>query len=619
MKGKIDLRNNISQYICITAILLTVIVVAIVRYPNTEVNYLNSDATWHTLLTIEAYNETPISEHYFLPIVSLGEQRDKGISWGSTISDEKGNYYYTSFSPMGYVLPYLFIKIFSLPISESSLYIFNTLLLLISCVVIYLLLSEIFSDRKQYLIMYAVFVAYILSPEIMHGMGLVYWHQSLMQVFLPLQILFYSKFIKNEKKKYGYLTLLMCLINPYTEWTGYVANGGLFIAELIRNRKQKGIKKISKALSLGICTVLSFVIFCGHYLLVTDMSDFFNALKNRFLARNATTNTQWSLLFTGYWSSFAALITLVCILCIVCIYKKQSFRFMKSANAELKLILFVSIFPVIENFIMKQHAVSYTYDRMKLALPLVILLYYVAVEAIDTSKINMQLITMLLVLVGVLPSCYSYMRGGTYFWNIDYEEGNEELCEYINENFDNSVVGFNSSVRGYLNMTLMRGCFEWTQSICQLMAAGDTQGTEARYFILLSHDDVDGKDTGNHYKLSAQIYDTVSGQVQMIFNNGNAISVSDWTNFAKLYESTPLYASEFTDDNWTSGIFNADNKVILMKMDGDLLLALENASNIKCNDDIYVIKSIDYDSNWIKIYTDKDASELAYPSELYIE
>ena len=114
-----------------TAILMTISVSAF-KYRSGEINYYNSDATWHTLLTVEAYNETPISEHLFLPIITLGSQDDKYITWGATLPDEKGNYYYTSFSAAGYFLPWLFMRIFKLPVTEQSLYLFNSFLFAVS-------------------------------------------------------------------------------------------------------------------------------------------------------------------------------------------------------------------------------------------------------------------------------------------------------------------------------------------------------------------------------------------------------------------------------------------------------------------------------------------------------
>lgn len=57
-------------------------------------NYKSSDATYHVLLTMKAYDETPYSIHKLLPIVLLGNATDKGIKWGSTIPDRYGNYHY---------------------------------------------------------------------------------------------------------------------------------------------------------------------------------------------------------------------------------------------------------------------------------------------------------------------------------------------------------------------------------------------------------------------------------------------------------------------------------------------------------------------------------------------
>ena len=57
--------------------------VSIIKFRGGEINYLDSDATWHTLLTMQAYDETPISQHKFLPIVSLGGVDNKGDFMGA--------------------------------------------------------------------------------------------------------------------------------------------------------------------------------------------------------------------------------------------------------------------------------------------------------------------------------------------------------------------------------------------------------------------------------------------------------------------------------------------------------------------------------------------------------
>ena len=100
-----------AKYIILTLVCLFIVVLVWQYKYKENYNYLNSNATWHVLLTIQAYDETPASVHKFLPIVSLGDELDKGIQWAEMVADERGNYYYTSFSPAGFVLPYFFFKI----------------------------------------------------------------------------------------------------------------------------------------------------------------------------------------------------------------------------------------------------------------------------------------------------------------------------------------------------------------------------------------------------------------------------------------------------------------------------------------------------------------------------
>jgi hypothetical protein len=128
------MREKKFTFIALLAIVILVMGVFVVKYRGGEVNYLDSDATWHTLLTMKAYEETSISEHKFVPIVSLGGSDNKYIPWGVTVPSAEGDYYYTSFSAAGYVLPYLFVKLFHLSISESVLYLFNSILFGVSAI-----------------------------------------------------------------------------------------------------------------------------------------------------------------------------------------------------------------------------------------------------------------------------------------------------------------------------------------------------------------------------------------------------------------------------------------------------------------------------------------------------
>ena len=127
-------KKSLLTFITIGILCLTVLssVIRYEKYKNKDIDYINSDATWHVLLTVECYNQTPIDDHIFLPIVSLGKPSDKWISWGATVPDKKGNYYYTSFSPAGYVAPWAFFKLFNLETKESNLFIFSSVIYCLS-------------------------------------------------------------------------------------------------------------------------------------------------------------------------------------------------------------------------------------------------------------------------------------------------------------------------------------------------------------------------------------------------------------------------------------------------------------------------------------------------------
>ncbi|MBE5845242.1 MAG: hypothetical protein E7302_13895 [Butyrivibrio sp.] len=429
----------------------------VARYRFGEIDYLDSDATWHTLLTIECYDETPISQHLFLPIVSMGGEDDKWIGWGATIPDSEGNYYYTSFSPAGYFLPWLCMKIFRLPVAEKSLYLFNNGLFCLSAIIFVLLLWEVYREnRYRNLLVIIGVISYVFAPELLHGMGIVYWNQSIMQVTLLLQIYAYYRYAVNKNEKARLFFYVTAFINPYIEWTGYVANVGFAIAEIIVNYKDSKIRGLKKAIILGLITVLSFAAFCGHYLLRTDTATFFMALKNRFMARNVTTSVLLTDVIGGYLKSFLYLWVVLLALTI--------WAFIKKGNVEIRngILLFVSSFPVLENIIMKEHALSYTYDRMKGAFVLILILCEIVRNILETYNTKKSAV----IIVGVfIASAWlnitSYMNNPAYIWEVDYRNSNSQVAEYVVTKYPDAIYASDTAIRGYMNLLFGRGIYEW--------------------------------------------------------------------------------------------------------------------------------------------------------------
>ncbi len=469
--------------VLMAAAIIVVVITAAVKYRKGEINYYNSDATWHTLLTIEAYNETSISEHVFLPIVSLGEAQDKGIPWGATIPDKSGNYYYTSFSPAGYFLPWVFMKIFRLQISESSLYAFNTLLFIVSAVLwtefIYTLYLRRATGVSAVFVSCIGLVTYVFTPELLHGMGIVYWHQSVMQVTLLIQFISYYYMKEENAKKARSIFYSMALLNPYIEWTGYVANIGFAIAEFMEVRRNGIRLTLKRVFLLGGITAGSFCLFVLHYLLRVDRHVFFEALKSRFMARNVLTEVALTDVFAGYLKSFLYLWLLLAILVVWNFAKNGKIEFHRGS------LLFIFLFPVIENIIMKEHAYSYTYDRMKLIFAFSFLICELSYSLLNTIRSVKIFYISFLFLTGMIGmfNLKAYIKDPAYCWEAEYRSDNQQLADYLNQNYDGAVLGLgNTTVRGYVNLLFGRGVYEMVD-MEQLKTIASTQ--KKKYAIML--------------------------------------------------------------------------------------------------------------------------------------
>lgn len=207
------------------------------RKPYDGEGFILSDATYHVLLTMEAYEETPVYVHRYLPIQSLGGEYNKGIVNGSSIiMDDVGNNYYVSFSSLGFLAPYLFCKLLRLGLTIDSLYLFNSVIMFLCAIITAAIVYSLFHNE---IIAYTGAVIYLFMPEIMYTQGIVYWHHSLSQLFLGIQLLLFVMLYVNNVHKCRLLMKIVfyvvAFLYAYNEWTGYVSNVGVALGIIILN------------------------------------------------------------------------------------------------------------------------------------------------------------------------------------------------------------------------------------------------------------------------------------------------------------------------------------------------------------------------------------------------
>ena len=310
-------------------------------------------------------------------------------------------------------------------------------------------------------------------------MGVVYWHQSLMQVTLLLQIILYYQYLHSDSQKHFCFFLILALINPYIEWTGYVANVGFALAELMRYREKGWKSAFASATWLGILTILSFALFCVHYLLRVDAAAFFDVLRARFGARNVTSSVSLTKLFCGYIRSFKFAVLLLVIFLLWGYTKNKHF------SRENMLLLFVMVFPVLENIVMKQHAVEYSYDRMKAAFPLCLLICETARAVLEDvkNKRTVSNVVAALALGAALLNLNNYCHDRGYVWETDYQTANRALVQAVSEQYPDAELVSARAIRGYMNMLFGRGIHEWCMSAEQAIGIATEKGSKHVAYI----------------------------------------------------------------------------------------------------------------------------------------
>lgn len=463
-----------------------------IRIPKTDIqNFRNADATYHVLLTMRAYDETPVSVHKFLPIVSLGDDDDKNIPWGATVPDQYGNYYYTSFSPAGYVAPYLFVKLFALPINEMSLYIFNFILYVLCFLLTGRFFVKVFKEKiNRHFIIILTALIYLFQPEIMHSQGMVYWHQSLFQLLFLFQL---NLFINLNNKRNWILFFLLCLIIPYVEWTGHVSNLGFALAFFLNRTISVSKEKITietkaflKFITVGLLSLLSFGIFVIHFLTTVEIKDFVLALLTRFKSRGILTSASFANLISGYIESFGILLGIIFAALIVILLVKNLRVKLVALIREYKTVFFVVSFVLLENILLKQHAISYTFDRMKVIF-LLVFMVMCAVYVFKSvySRRIVKCIAAALLAVMAVVNIYRYTQtNGYYRWDVDYLKNNKVIAERINAVYtqENSILAHEETMtRGYANLLFGRGIYETVSLEGAIEIAADK---EKQYVVL---------------------------------------------------------------------------------------------------------------------------------------
>jgi hypothetical protein len=341
----------------------------------------NIAASDHVLLTIRALDETPASVHHFLPIATLGRPLDRQVPFGASIASHDGIMYYTSFSSLGFVMPWAFFKTTALAgfgPSERGLMVFNFGILLAAALLLGLLIAELFEltdpdreidDTLRRTVTALAAVTYLFSREALYSHGVIYWHHSPFQVVWLAQLVAVCRAMRatNSGTPVPVTTIGVLIVTafvaPFLEWTGYFATTASAFVLAACSRSWRLPAAMIGAMALALAA------FVGQYLSVLGFTPLVAALAERAGARSVVHASAMGLAM-GYVESYGVPLLVLAALSAVILF----FTLRGPSRRAPRLLLVAVLVPLLENAVLAAHATDYTFDRLKALIAIIVLI-----------------------------------------------------------------------------------------------------------------------------------------------------------------------------------------------------------------------------------------------------
>lgn len=423
----------------------------------------NLEATYHTLLTVKALEESPASNHWFLPTVSLGGERDKHIPWGATIPTKTGDYVYTSFTPPGFVVPYAVMHLFGAEPTSKNLARFNAALGALVSLLLFALLHgvlEYIGYTRSIALGGALLGSLIavFSREVLQSHGPVYWVQSLYQLIEVVSLTLFFRYLsardEQRRKLYGYGLCLAVFLGAWTEWTGYITGGGLCVLLWFLVPERAAARRL--AVLLAICLTSAVLVTVVHYGMAAGLDSTLHALMKRFMARSASRGGV-GYLSEGYWLSYGPYL-----LCLLFAVLARFFALSHQSEQNKRVLLLVALaacIPLLENVVLMQHATQFSFDRLKFLFPAAL------VFALAFARMkNLWRGVLALLLIAASWQGYADYKVDLQRYEswAKIDASNKELIDRISKvvDLDCALLATDMGVRGYTTLAFSRGVYE---------------------------------------------------------------------------------------------------------------------------------------------------------------
>ncbi len=260
----------------------------LIRWPNLD-RPLSYDYEWvtaHTLMTLDIWEAGGPASSHFAPIYTYDYPADRHIrSLTSGIADADGRYYYVSYPPFAFLLPYLVFLLPGLAPSVLSLQLFN---LVMHAITAFLLYGLITSRREQGTPSeidwpaLAGFSVYVFSGPTLWFHANVYFSDILVQPFFIATLLGVMRYTKRGQGRW--LIFAGAFLMTYTEWLGVFLAASLMAFTILYRRREAAWWIATGIAAAGSVLALTLTFF--QYASIAGPEVFVEASIARFAVRS---------------------------------------------------------------------------------------------------------------------------------------------------------------------------------------------------------------------------------------------------------------------------------------------------------------------------------------------
>lgn len=464
------------------------------------------EATYHAAWTSGLLSTLPPELHGYLPVTTADPALARTITWGATKLNADGLLVYTSFPPLGFLLPSLILDAIGSSHSPEALARLNALFGLLAALAFGVLgaavserslraVDRVASFPQSCAIFVSSAIIYIFLPEILISHGPIYWPHSVSQIVLILGVLLALRYFERPTRRWDFVGLLACcILYPALEWTGYLFNAGVFLCliglalgnSVDRSFSGSLARSLFRlpALLIAAATMLVAGATFAHFSIGLSPESFMEASTDRFISRSSLSGNINYLAYLSFMLLYGYVLSMGAFL-MLGLYSAVFFV-LKVRDKVLWLTIFVSTFPLVENMILIQHAWQFSFDRMKIAVPLIVVIAATIVLWRSWLAVAAVVIVTIVANVGIYGALAQRDTG----WVAD-QELNQRLMGAVEHRMEDcSVLGADGKVRGYLNLLVGRDIHEYQspESIARLIA---DYGAECGILFETSHPRVD--------------------------------------------------------------------------------------------------------------------------------